>query len=391
MRIVHVGPFKIGTIHGTFNALWTLARSQAKKGHEVTIVRLGKAVTSDQSQIAKGNGVHLVGWPHNARLFWRDEGGRFARLIDDLQPDVVHLEYVRIPKYFVVSRLLRKSGIPFVISLHGGMNSIEMTRKRIRKLAYWYLIERGIHARASGLHFVSAKEKGDYELNWKLRAPVAVAVANPSQVPPDLPLWGGIQNPKGPRIAYFGRYDPWHKGIDLAAGLVRELNHRKGLSATLHLYGSKDLFEAQIQDLMNDFSDVNIADHGFLFGREMYEAMREQDLYIQYSRFEAFGMSLVEAMMLGVPAIVSENCDLAKEITDARAALVVPMDPAQAADLVAAALSEPSNLTDLAARGRAWAVETCDPGAVEARMHDFYLKAGNAPLRGAPSRSEPPG
>ena len=154
MRIVHVGPFKIGTIHGTFNALWTLARSQAKKGHEVTIVRLGKAVTSDQSQIAKGNGVHLVGWPHNARLFWRDEGGRFARLLDDLQPDVVHLEYVRIPKYFVVSRLLRKSGIPFVISLHGGMNSTEMTRKRIRKLAYWYLIERGIHAlRELGRHF----------------------------------------------------------------------------------------------------------------------------------------------------------------------------------------------------------------------------------------------
>ena len=389
MRIVHVGPFKIGTIHGTYNALWALARAQAAGGNHVTIIRLGKAVAPDQVEIAERAGVDLVGWPHNKRLFWRDESGRFAELMDDLNPDVVHLEYVREPKYFVASSVLRKRGVPFVISLHGGMNSTEMTRKRIRKLAYWYLIERGIHKKASGLHFVSTKEKEDYERTWKVHKTPAAVVANPCELPADRPTWTGIDEPRAPQIAYFGRYDPWHKGIDLAAELVRSLN-RKGFAAQLHLYGSIDLFERDIRELLHDYRDVPITDHGFRSGRDMYRAMADHDIYIQYSRFEAFGMSLVEAMMLGVPAIVSECCDLAPDIAAARAAMVVPMDPARAAEMVEAALNDPEALRELAERGRRWAAQTCDLTAVTAGMQAFYVDAVNASgHRGVP-HSRPP-
>jgi glycosyltransferase involved in cell wall biosynthesis len=103
--------------------------------------------------------------------------------------------------------------------------------------------------------------------------------------------------------------------------------------------------------------------------------MADLDLYLQYSRFEVFGMSLVEALGLGLPALISERSALAPELSRRKAALQIPMDPAAAAALVAEALRRPGLLRQISAGGRAWVRSECSPAAVVERMERFYATA----------------
>jgi glycosyltransferase involved in cell wall biosynthesis len=375
VRILHVGPFRLGRPSGHFNALWALARAQAARGHDVAIVRVGKPVAAEHVEIAERAGVRLLGFPcQRWRGFWKDDTGVLAGILDELRPDLAHLFYVRVPKLFYVARVLRRRGVPYVVSLHGGMNSTEMLRRRYRKLAYWHTVEKRIHAHAAGLHFVSEGERDDYRATRGIVRPADSVVGNVMEIPADAPLWPGPRDLSRPRLAYFGRYDVWHKGLDLALSMLRALREHR-VDGELHLYGAAGRYAPAVRRLLEGFPDVSVADHGFVGGPNKLARMAGHDLYLQYSRFEVFGLALAEAMGVGLPSLVSERSALAPTLAAAGAAVPIPMDPAAAAEVVADALARPDLLTDVAARGREWVRSECAPEAVVERMDGFYERA----------------
>jgi glycosyltransferase involved in cell wall biosynthesis len=375
MRIAHIGPFRLGRPSGHFNALWALACAQAASGHEVAIVRVGKPVAAEHLELARNAGVHLLGFPcHRWRGLWKDDTGVLASILDDFRPDLAHLFYVRVPKFFYVARLLRKRRLPYVVSLHGGMNSTEMLRRRYRKLVYWYAVERWIHTHAAGIHFISEVERTDYRETRAITRPADAVIANVVDVPADAPTWRGPGNLQEPKIAYFGRYDVWTKGLDLAAMMLRELR-AYGICGELHLYGEAGDFSPAVQRLTRTFPEVAVVDHGYVGAPGKFADMASHDLYLQYSRFEAFGMSLAEALAVGMPSLVSERSALAPALAAAGAALPISMDPAAAASVVANALASPALLREIGVRGRAWVRSECAPDAVVTRMDRFYERA----------------
>jgi glycosyltransferase involved in cell wall biosynthesis len=376
MKITHVGNFRLGTVNGNYNALWILAKAQAASGHEVSIIRVGKLPDPDHVRIAEKNGIRLVGYPYPKRdfyFYWRDYENKFESLIDQLQPDIVHLQYVRVPKFYSISKILNKKKTPYVISLHGGLNSIEMKRKRIRKKIYWHLVEKFVHQKARAIHFVTAAERDDYYKTLGIPKTNDTVIFNAVQIDVNGPKWQYSNfNTRAPKVAFFGRYDIWHKGLDLAVDLTRRLN-RAGIAGELHLHGSPGKsYDAEIKRFLNDNTDIPIFDHGYSSGKEMLTAMASYDLYLQYSRFELFGLSLVEAVSLGVPALVSEACDLAPELTSKRASIKISMDPERAVETVLAALGCPEELKCIGERGRSWAIEHCEPTSVALQMTKFY-------------------
>ena len=353
MKIVHVGRFHFDSPDGALRALWELAKAQAACGHEVTIIRLRKPPEPNDIRIAEKHGVRLVGYPFpklEKFLFWRDYKNNFEKLIDQLKPDIVNLQYVRIPKYFAISRILHKKKIPFVLTLHGGLNPTEMQRKGFIKTVYWNLIEKFVHQKVKALHFITSLERDHY---YKIGTPKPhdAVIANTVKNSSNNLKWSYSNfNPQAPKIAFFGRYDIWHKGIDLTVELIRNLN-KAGIPAEMHLHGSPEGFKSAMDRLVKENKDVSIVDHGFSDGEEMLQAMANYDLYIQYSRFELFGISLVEALNLGVPTLVSEACDLVHDLASQRAAIKISLDPKKAAETVINALKEPEELKRIGERG----------------------------------------
>jgi glycosyltransferase involved in cell wall biosynthesis len=375
MRVLHIGPFRLGRPSGHFNALWALACAQAEAGHDVSIVRVGKQVAAEHVETGQRAGVRLLGFPSPRwRGLWKDDSGVLAEILDELRPDLAHLFYVRVPKFFYVARLLKQRGVPYVVSLHGGMDSNEMLRRRYRKLVYWHAIEKWIHANAVGLHFVSEGERADYRAAWGIVRPADAVVPNILEIPAEAPLWPGPADLRRPRFAYFGRYDVWHKGLDLALAMLRALRGR-GVQGQLHLYGAAGAYAPTVRRLLAAYGDVHVVDHGFVGGPEKFARMAGHDVYLQYSRFEVFGLSLAEAMGVGLPSFVSERAALAPTLAAAGAAVEIPMEPDRAAAVVADVLARPELLNEVGARGRAWVRSECAPAAVVSRMDGFYERA----------------
>lgn len=376
MNILFVSPFKLGTQHGLYNAVWNLAVALSENGNNVTILRAGKIPSEHDIEKCREKGITLLGYKfHRWYGFWRDEKKFFTNFVRSLKPDIVHIHYVRVPKYFIISKILNNENIPFVISLHGGMNPIEMKRRYFRKKMYWMFIEQKIHEKASGIHFISEHEKKNYlDLVKSLKTYSII----PNVVIPRTDVnWRGKISFSNPKFLFLGRYDVWHKGIDLTLELLRIMRKKYGILAELHLYGSTGgRFDKEYQQLVYKYSDIPIIDHGLISDeRKKLKIMAEYDFYIQYSRFEVFGMSIGEALSIGMPVIISENCDLSVELSKKNACIKISMDPEKAAQQVIEFLGNDSAILSMAENGRKWISENCSPEIVSKRMVDFYKKA----------------
>lgn len=107
---------------------------------------------------------------------------------------------------------------------------------------------------------------------------------------------GRITMQKGPE--YF---------VEAAAKVLKKNNNVRFVMA-----GSGD----KMDEMIKLVADLGIADRfhftGFLKGKEVYEMLRDSDVYIMPSVSEPFGISPLEAMEMGVPSIISKQSGCAE-------------------------------------------------------------------------------
>jgi glycosyltransferase involved in cell wall biosynthesis len=109
---------------------------------------------------------------------------------------------------------------------------------------------------------------------------------------------------------YVGRLAIHHKGLDVlleAFAQATELSPRRNLRLTL--VGPD--FRGGGRWLRNRAQELGVANYvsfaGSLSGDEVIAALEAADIYIQMSRYEGFGLSMLEALLAGKPAILSQS------------------------------------------------------------------------------------
>lgn len=234
----------------------------------------------------------------------------------------------------VARRALPGSGVPYVVYSHGMLDPwFRQTYpiKDVAKRLLWPWNEGVLYRHAAAVAFTCQIERELAHNNyrpWHVRERVvaygtsAPPAANPQQeaafrvaVPmlgdrPFLLFLSRIHKKKGCDllIEAFGRIAPEHPELDLVIAGPDQV----GLMAQ---------FQARA-------AEMGIADRiywpGMLRGDAKWGAFRCCEAFILPSHQENFGIVVAEALACGKPALISDQVNIYREITDARAGLVAP-------------------------------------------------------------------
>src|SRR6266542_3040433 len=108
MKIWHVGasptPLRVD---GVSRTVWLLSREQAKLGHDVSLI-LDEAPEEAAMEIARESGLRLI----HVDSSYMSYSKQMRSLIEQGQPQIVHMHSVFVVRQATLGRLLNTSGIP---------------------------------------------------------------------------------------------------------------------------------------------------------------------------------------------------------------------------------------------------------------------------------------
>ena len=276
MRIVHlIWQFKLG---GAEAMLVDIVNEQSIS-EEVTLV-VGNAVLEKTllDRLSPRVNIQLLGRPQGSRNPWYML--KLYCMLKDLEPDIMHTHldsFIRILKYFKAPRVLtvHNTGIPLSPQVHQ-FDTVYCISDAVRhdlKTRHPKLSTRVIQ---NGINFSNMRKKVSY-------------------------------GHKPFRIVQVSRLDHQQKGQDILLRAVRQVNDSLGDGqVTVEFIG-----EGPSQDFLLKLTEELELDEccQFLGMRPrsyVYENLYNYDLQVQPSRFEGFGLTVVEGMAAGLPVLVSD-------------------------------------------------------------------------------------
>ena len=363
MRIWHVGASRSpNDVNGVNYVIWSIAKAQARLDHTVTLL------LEDEPDEAARNTARYFGFELR-RIpvsMFRYDAAKINCLLTSEPPQMVHFHSVFIPQQATLARLLERRLIPFVVTPHGGLSPHILGRGRWKKSIYSRFVEAPRLMRSAAISIVLPKEEDEVR-NFvpEYRLPVRFV---PNPVDDELFDCQPRRRASGRRkIVYLGRFDVEHKGIDRLIEIARFVPQ-----ADFHLYGAEDKKSRRELDELKQRRTCNVHFHDPVYGARKLAVLEDADLYVQTSRWEAFGIAVAEAMAVGVPCAVAGSMHIAGIVRREQTGIVLPDDPKRAAGEILKLLRDPERRTDCSTRARQYAAENFTARGIAAKYVDVY-------------------
>ena len=340
-RIVHYYPGAMGNSGVTF-ALWSWARVQAASGSEVCVLHAPPAhapreisfVSKDHCRALSEQSV-----PHRGRHRMTLRPVALDRYLGRNDLLVLHEGWVL--GNIVAAAAARRARVPYVVMPHG---VYESAWRKYLKLPRCLRdrFERRLLEGAAAVHLFFDSEIADVAA----LAPGARFMTVPTGF--DLPdeRWTG----GGGYLAWIGRIDPVHKGLDALVGAIARLAPDQRPMLRIRGYDYKGGI-ARLQSLIEERGVTEwVHLDGVIAGAEKMRFLQRADGYIHPSRWECHSIALLENLALGVPCLVSSAIHIARTLKRSSAAVLAqPSEAGLAAALPRLAAGWP----EVASRGRA--------------------------------------
>jgi glycosyltransferase involved in cell wall biosynthesis len=227
------------------------------------------------------------------------------------RPDLAVISLVGHTGGVSESAACRRRGIPYVLVIQAAGEGIWPADEELDRLAESY-------TGAVAVCFVSEANRRVVERQFGQPLPNARVVRNPFNVRADAALdWPGDGPPF--RLACVGRLDPQHKGQDLVIEVLGRPKWRdRALSVT---FVGRDGAERRLKRLA-EWRGANVRFPGF--STDIEQVWAGHHALILPSRVEGLPLALVEAMVCGRPAIVTDVAGNAEMIEDGVSGFVAP-------------------------------------------------------------------
>jgi glycosyltransferase involved in cell wall biosynthesis len=319
VRLVHYYPTaRIGS--GVTVALWAWAFGIARTGMPVAVLHAGTHVSAvqviaDPTDAAGGADVarveeHVI--PHRGRGRGSMHPVGLRRWLREGDVLVLHEGWVLCNQ--VAAFEARWAGIPYIVVPHGvyakDWRGYLRGPLRAREAAERYFLK---HARAVHLFF------GSEAADLIDLAPNARWFAVPTGMQLPVERWAG----GGGYFSWVGRIDPVHKGLDVLVEAVASLPVESRPRIVIRGYDYRGL-GAVLRDMVSSRGVaewVEIRDP--VTGREKVRFMQRGDGCVHPSRWESYGLALMESLALGAPCLVSSGAHVAADLQHREAAIVV--------------------------------------------------------------------
>jgi glycosyltransferase involved in cell wall biosynthesis len=379
-RVLHVSPYFAPALQygGPPTSVLGLCQGLQRAGVDVEVVTT-TANGSAQLPASPADGdryggvsVRYVKAAFPRRFFGaRVRGPLLAALA---RADVCHIHGVwNVPEWWA-SYLSRARKLPYVVSPRGMLQPQAVRRGRWRKAVAYQLLERA-NLRGAALLHATSEQEAEALRDLELGVPIAV-------VPNGVDLDSARRAPYGYReklgipsdaflVLYLGRMHRI-KRLDLLADAFDELR-RTHASAHLVLAGHDE--HGLIAGLTRRLSEHAVSVHALdaVSGQDKWALLRDADVTVQCSDSESFGMTVVESLAAGVPAVVTRTCPWPEIETRECGFWVEQNAPAIAAALRTLA-DDPARRRRMGERGAAFAGERFGWDAIAPVMSRLYAE-----------------
>jgi len=348
MKIAHFLVGRNPEASGVTRAAVHLAIEQAELGHDVSLWCVTKkpGIPIPPLNVVTFKPSPIPGFPPL---------GLHSQLLRE-RPDFIHIHSVWLHPNWAAARLLRRLGVQYSVTPHGGLAAGFLWRHYWPlKLAYKFLCELPTLNRAAFVHSVG----DDAQIrSFGTSAPIVLAPNgfDFSQLPSD-PARGFLEGRtrsirKRLVLGFLGRIDIKQKGLDILLEAYARIRRQD----TVLVLAGPD-FRGGVGTLKRLAARLGIADEvlflGQLAGRERFDYLCDIDFFVHPSRWEGLPLAVLEACACGRPCIVGKAADCQGMITRYGAGLVCEPDAEAVSEALSTLLSLPeARRREMGERGR---------------------------------------
>ena len=285
MRLLHIAYFgKNGNYNGIYEAVNTLAMSQAKLGASVKI-----AITSYQPVV------------DDKFIYFTPTLREFKPLLDGFSPDLVVFNSLYEFQQITFSHELRKRKIPYVLAFHGGASKDNARKgwlkKKIANVLLWNYF---IHM-AKAVVYLNNNEY-DKSIFKRINKKYFI-IPNGVELPVNPPKYeGGKMN-----VVFLSRIDYYGKGLDVLLPAIEQLKEEGWEDKIQFLFYGFPSDESYKK--LSQFGDF-LRYEGYVRGEKKADAFRNATLNILPSRSEGMPMTILEALSYGRPCMVTSMTNM---------------------------------------------------------------------------------
>lgn len=227
--------------------------------------------------------------------------------------DLVHIHEIWHYSHYIASQLSLKYRIPYIITVHGALSGKAFRLKRIKKKIFSIFFEKKIISSAAGIQALTEYEETEIQ-KFAPGAGIKIIGNGVSETELSDTNTGDQLVRMYPElnekeiILFLGRIDKI-KGLDILADSFKTLSRENG---RIHLViaGPDFGFENELRKLLqsNDLLD-RVTFTGEVTGQLKGELFSRSHVYVLPSYSEGFSIAILEAIVYGIPVIISRNCN----------------------------------------------------------------------------------
>ena len=330
MRVLHVVASLSPEWGGPTKVVQGLTEALIEKGIEISIFAPVNRGCKNNIVRPKGADVRLFKQTLFSKIWTAYSPSLIRALYEEASKfDLIHIHEIWHFPHFAAYCIAKKLKKPFIITPHGAIEPWALNYKAFKKKIFTILVQKRILNQASALHALTTKEVKyirDFGVKNQIKViPNGINIEEFKNLPPWQDLEKIYPELSDKRIILFlGRIHP-KKGLDILARAFAKIARNRDDVRLLIVGPDSNGYRKQIETILKRegvFKKTIFT--GILTGSKKMAALSRANVFILPSYSEGFSIAILEAMVCGLPVIITDRCNFPEVVENAAGIIIKP-------------------------------------------------------------------